>query len=137
MPILLFEKDVLTYTFLVDVDESEPDAAKEKAENVVKAQFDDILKQAKPDGVEVDTEFLGDEEEPRNVATVRQKINDGEQSGQIVTYRLHITAPNQLVPPNSSWLIGEVREEPGNGLILLYSAIARIPSQSKPTRLSG
>ncbi len=140
------EKDVITYTFLVDVDaelaakdpqilaakavDAEIDPVQFKAMLAVDALFRPIILTKRPAGVEVSTEYLSAEKDDNRVSDrvkeYRQKVKDGELTGQVVTFHLGIEAPKSPQMPSSSWLTHEVWDDPNNGVILLDMRVKRI-----------
>ena len=127
MPNQLVEEIVLSYTLLLDIEESDADEAHEAAKLCVKKLFEVVLKST-PNGVDIKSEFLDKANFTSDeVDIIRNEIEAGQRCGQIVTYRLRITAPNQSPLPNISWLTSKVRDEPSNGLKIICTYIAQIP----------
>jgi hypothetical protein len=156
MPPVLFEKAVVTCTFLVTLDDISLDELKRAtaegaqeadllkleqhlrtevsdvpqfwAEAAVDKLFQHIILKTRPQGVVVAKAVAGEEADAPHVATLRQKIGSGEKSGNIVTARLQITRENQLPFPGFFWLTSQIRDEPGNGRHLIYLSGAQVPA---------
>jgi threonine dehydrogenase-like Zn-dependent dehydrogenase len=157
MSSVVFEKAVITCTFLVDSEDistdellrpaegaqeldsmpSEqviqeilaevPDIPQFLAEGAVQRLFQRIIDRTRPQGVVVMVAVVGEEMDAPHVATLRQKIQSGERSGQAVTVRLAITRDNPLPFPGFTWLTSQIHDEPGRGMDLLYLSVAQVP----------
>lgn len=147
---VVFGAGVVTYTFLVTVKDINPDellvrtppslaplSDEEKpllddpqilAEAAVNLLFHNIIVKTRPQGVLLAIQLLGEDADAAPVAILRQKIENGELSGQLVTIRLGITRPDLQPFPGLTWLTSQVRDEPANGLALVYTTAAQLPA---------
>ena len=100
------------------------------AEGAVSDLFHGVIEnirneQAWPQGSVVQIGFVGKEADAARLAPVRQKVENGELSGQLVTARLGILRENKPFP-GLAWLTRRVEDAPKNGMVLLYTEAVQL-----------
>jgi len=147
---LVFEKGVVTFTFLVtipphrirddltsrykqDID-ALPDEDKAFFENPqvlaempVQDLFRDIIERTRPQGVVVQIGTLHEEDDAARIAPLRQKVKSREIEGHLVTVRIGFTRDKSPFP-GLGWLLSQVHEHPTDGITLLYTEAVQVPA---------